>query len=262
MANPSLKNGHFSVANELAEHLATVNIPGEEMRIIWVLWRKTWGWSRGKRRKDWDWISITQFEKLTGMKRGSCHNAIMSLLAKRLILRQGNQLKFNQNYNQWALAKRLTPLAKRLTPSLAKRLPTKETNTKETNILEISETEIPKSKMIKFYNEDDPGEVRDEDGSLLIEISQKKGMAQYRIDAENLLKEYNARYKKEIGGDVPYYPKSAYLKQVKPVLERYTLAKLKELLNNYFNRDDEITRGNKWSMSCFLSFKILNQLDA
>lgn len=125
----------------------------------------------------------------------------------------------------------------------------------------IFKKKLPPSKMIKFYNEDDTGLVLDEDGSPIIEESEKKGMAGYRLDAENLLKYYNAKYNKEVGTEVPHYPKSAYLKQVKPVLTKYKIEKLKELMDNYFYRDDEITRGNKWSMSCFLSFKILNQLN-
>ena len=116
MANPALKNGYFSIANELAEQFARVNITGQQWRIIWILLRKTWGFKNGERRKDWDWISITQFEKLTGMKRANVYNTLKSLLAKRLILKQENLYKFNQNYNEWLLAKRLTVLAKSITP--------------------------------------------------------------------------------------------------------------------------------------------------
>jgi phage replication O-like protein O len=111
MANPALKNGYFSIANELAEQFGRVNITGQEWRIIWVLLRMTWGWKKGGKRKDWDWISITQFEQKTGMKRSNVFKTIRSLLAKRLILKQENQLKFNQNYNEWVLAKRLIVLA-------------------------------------------------------------------------------------------------------------------------------------------------------
>ena len=43
MANPKVKNGYIDIANELVDQFARINIPGNEMRIIWVLWRKTWG---------------------------------------------------------------------------------------------------------------------------------------------------------------------------------------------------------------------------
>ena len=122
MANPSLKNGFLSIANELVEQFALVNIPGNEMRIIWVVWRKTWGWKDGDRKKDWDWISYSQFEKLTGMKKRSVGKCLKTLVAKRLLLKSENRYKFNQNYNQWVVAKRLPPIVKRLS-LVAKRLP-------------------------------------------------------------------------------------------------------------------------------------------
>jgi phage replication O-like protein O len=137
MANPAITNGHFNIANELAEHFARVNIPGEEWRILWVLWRKTWGWKDGDRRKDWDWISVSQFERMTGMKRTNCHRALKSLLAKRLILQEENKLKFNQNYEQWVLAKRLQVLVNRLQSVSQK---TNETVSQKTNYKRKKET--------------------------------------------------------------------------------------------------------------------------
>ncbi len=117
MANPSLKNGYISVANELVEQFAEHNIPGNEMRIIWVLWRKTWGWKQGDRKKDWDWISYSQFEKETGMKRMSVGKCIKSLVGKRLLLKSDKGLKFNQNHEEWVVGKKLPPVVKRLLPS-------------------------------------------------------------------------------------------------------------------------------------------------
>jgi phage replication O-like protein O len=154
MANPAIKNGYFPIANELAEHFARVNITGQQWRIIWVLLRKTWGFSNEKRRKDWDWISITQFEKYTEMKRSNVYETLKTLLAKRLILKQENRYSFNQNYDEWVLAKRLTVLVKSITPVSQKHNTsvsqltthniklTKENNTKE-NIATNVAIEIP-----------------------------------------------------------------------------------------------------------------------
>lgn len=116
--NPQLEDGHLRLANELVEQFAKHNIPGTEMRIVWAIWRKTWCWKDKNRRKDTDWISITQFEKATSMKRASVHRSIKSLLAKRLILvsqKANGRLYygFNKRYNEWVLVKRLT-LVKRL----------------------------------------------------------------------------------------------------------------------------------------------------
>ena len=114
MANPAVKNGHIKIANELVEHLATISIPGGEMRIIWVVWRQTWGWEQGERRKDWDWISTSQFEKKTGMKHANCIRELKSLVVKRILLKENNRLKFNQNYNEWLVVKRIPPVVKRI----------------------------------------------------------------------------------------------------------------------------------------------------
>ncbi len=107
MANPSLKNGYISVANELVEKLATLSIPSSEMRIVWVVWRKTWGWQKGDRKKDWDWISISQFERLTGMKHANVVANTKSLVLKKILLKSDNGLMFNQNYEEWVVCKRI-----------------------------------------------------------------------------------------------------------------------------------------------------------
>ena len=114
MANPALKNGYFSIANELAERFAMVNIPGNEMRIIWVVWRQTWGYLANNRRKDWDWISLSQFEKKTGMNRAGVCSCIKSLVSKRILLKKDNLLKFNQNYEDWGVSKRILGVSKRI----------------------------------------------------------------------------------------------------------------------------------------------------
>lgn len=162
MANPSTKNGFLPIANELAEKFSTVNITGQEWRIIWVLLRKTWGYSKKDRRKDWDWISISQFETLTGMKRSNVFNTLKKLLSKRLILKDNNKYRFNQNHEEWLLAKRLTivsqkhntqVLAKSITPvsqlantsvsqlTTYKIKTTKENKTKE-NIADTAKEEV------------------------------------------------------------------------------------------------------------------------
>lgn len=56
MANPQRENGHVDIANELVEALAKMQLSGYESRVIWALWRKTWGWvkkdKKGKIIKD------------------------------------------------------------------------------------------------------------------------------------------------------------------------------------------------------------------
>ncbi len=143
MANPALKNGYISIANELVEKLATLSIPSCEMRMIWVVWRKTWGWKDGDRKKDWDWISLSQFEKLTTIKHSGVSRYLKSLVVKRLLLKSEKGYKFNQNHDEWVVVKRLPPVVKRVLPSSQTTTKSssqtgghnrnKETNTKETH---------------------------------------------------------------------------------------------------------------------------------
>jgi len=130
MANPALKNGYFSLANELAEQFALKNIPGNEMRILWVVLRKTWGW-----KKDWDQIAFSQFKEATGMKNGNVSRALKAVVAKRLLIESQNGYKLNQNHEEWLIAKRLPGSQKapkssqKASKSVAKRRVTKEINT-------------------------------------------------------------------------------------------------------------------------------------
>jgi phage replication O-like protein O len=120
MANPSIKNGHLDIANELVERLATINIPGQQMRIIWVVWRYTWCWKKGDRKKDFDRVPLSVFDKMTNMKRSNVTRSLKALVAKRLLSKTKKGYGFNQNYDQWVVAKRLPGVAKRLQPSSQK----------------------------------------------------------------------------------------------------------------------------------------------
>jgi phage replication O-like protein O len=46
MANPQRENGHIDIANEIAEALARTNLSAYQMRVMWAIWRKTWGWQK------------------------------------------------------------------------------------------------------------------------------------------------------------------------------------------------------------------------
>ena len=153
MANPALKNGYISIATELVEKLALVNIPGNEMRIVWVVWRKTWGWKEGNRKKDWDWVSYTQFSKLTDIKRRNCIDCIKSLVSKRILLKKENSYKFNQNYNEWVVSKR-TPSVQKHTGVVSKRIQkvvSKSRPTIDNKDTITIERETPSQKASSFF---------------------------------------------------------------------------------------------------------------
>ncbi len=145
MANPQRENGHVDIANEIMEALAGIRISGEEWQCLCVIFRKTYGW-----HKKEDWISLSQFNLLTKLKKPNTLRAIKKLSLKKVVIikndnRHKPKYKFNKNYDQWK------PLSKKITVinndkrSLSKMIPTKENYTKENyspNSVEVRMAEL------------------------------------------------------------------------------------------------------------------------
>lgn len=111
MADVQIENGYTRIANELLEHLCFAGISGSEYRILIFVIRKTYGFKKLK-----DKISLTQFQKGTGMKGANTSRTLKELLAKRLLLKENNLYGINKNWEQWGVAKRLN-LSNRITSS-------------------------------------------------------------------------------------------------------------------------------------------------
>lgn len=109
MANPQIENGYTKIANEIIEKLCSYRISGEENLILWVIFRKTYGFNK----KD-DHIALDQFKKLTKLKKPTIQRAITKLENKKIIIVKrdsdiGNTYKFNKNFDEWAqLSKKIT----------------------------------------------------------------------------------------------------------------------------------------------------------
>lgn len=138
MASPQKENGHIDIANELVEKLATLHMSGNEWMIWWVVLRKTWGW-----QKKEDRISLTQFQKSTGLSRPSVVLAIERLVAKNVLVAKplplGKEFSFNKDYETWTSSEKATSsiintkvVAKPLPSIVAKPLHTITTTTKDT----------------------------------------------------------------------------------------------------------------------------------
>jgi len=102
MAKPQVENGHIDIANEIAEALCRINLTAYEGRILWALFRKTYGW-----HKKWDRISYTQWEEITGIKRWHIARTIKQLTARNIVTQRGNGNKieyaFEKDYEQWKI---------------------------------------------------------------------------------------------------------------------------------------------------------------
>src|SRR5271157_4386682 len=102
MAHPQLENGKTEIANELAEALARYNLSAYESRLLWVIFRKTYGW-----HKKTDRISYSQFEADTGIDRRHIGRAILSLRERNVIncTGEGYSLEYGiqKDYEKWDL---------------------------------------------------------------------------------------------------------------------------------------------------------------
>jgi len=99
MNKPQLENGYVKIANEIVEALAKIRISGEEMQILWVIIRKTYGWNKKE-----DKISLNQFSELTGIKRPNIVRAIKKLIVKGVIKKDNSfviSYSFNKDYDKW-----------------------------------------------------------------------------------------------------------------------------------------------------------------
>ena len=137
---PQVENGFTPIANEIMEALMRVNLSAYESRVLWFLFRKTYGWS-----KKTDWITLSQFSTCIGLDRRLIHRAIKSLSSKKMIvINKDDTFKirygFQKDYKKWKLSSRKMTIinrdervsSKEMIELSSKEIPTKESITKET----------------------------------------------------------------------------------------------------------------------------------
>ena len=114
MASPQLENGHIKIANELWDALMHYRLAGEQMQVLMVIFRQTYGWNK----KD-DAISLSQFVEKTGIKKPAVVRALRKLQEKRLIIvnKKVNSValtySIHKNFQKWkSLTKKLTHIPK------------------------------------------------------------------------------------------------------------------------------------------------------
>src|SRR3990167_6396213 len=102
MENPQLENGHLDIANELVEALARTQLSGYESRVLWAVFRKTYGW-----HKKEDWMSFNQLRVLTQLKDSHISRTLKLLVMRKILTKGGKLLSFNKYYNEWGSSKGL-----------------------------------------------------------------------------------------------------------------------------------------------------------
>lgn len=153
---PQLEDGYIRIATELWEAFMKIRIPGEARQILNAIIRKTYGW-----QKKWDTISLSQFEKMTGIKQPNIVRARKKLLDMNLIIikkdnKDNVSYCIQKDYHKWrplskkiTLSKKIMAVIKKDNESLSKKIDTKDTNTKDTNTKDKTLVDKSTKKKIK-----------------------------------------------------------------------------------------------------------------
>jgi phage replication O-like protein O len=126
VASPQKENGYTAIANEIIEHLSFPGISGSEYRILLVVIRKTYGF-----QKKSDRISLSQFQIATQMNRAQAVETLKELVHKRILVKEENRYRFNKNWEEWVVCKRIPPVCNSVLPSM--QLHTKSSMQKHTH---------------------------------------------------------------------------------------------------------------------------------
>jgi len=140
MANPQKENGYLAIANEIVDALCQVRLSGAEQRLLWAIWRKTWGW-----QKKSDSIPIRQLMDMTNMQERMVWRGLASLIRKNIVFKKPekhpisgitpNVFAFNKDYESWRPPPDKIvspPLTKLSVTPLTKLSHSKDIKTKET----------------------------------------------------------------------------------------------------------------------------------
>jgi phage replication O-like protein O len=103
MANPQKENGYTAIANEIMEAIARITLSPTGYKILFVVWRQTYGYNRCQYG-----VSDTFIAKAIGSTRPLVNREINRLIKRNIITvyKPGNytepkQIGFNKNYDTW-----------------------------------------------------------------------------------------------------------------------------------------------------------------
>jgi phage replication O-like protein O len=100
LASPQKENGHLRIANELVDDFQRLHLSGNQWRLLWAILRFTYGWN-----KKTDHISLTSFEKCTGLDRRNLKRDLDILFSRNIILKDNSsyitQYGIQKDYTKW-----------------------------------------------------------------------------------------------------------------------------------------------------------------
>ncbi|MBZ9537053.1 replication protein [Cytobacillus oceanisediminis] len=101
MADVQLEHGFTKIANELLEHMATIKLSPIQYRLIFVIWRYTYGFNRKEHK-----FSLSFLGNATGYDQRQLQRELAKLEERNIIsqkVRNGvpRIISFNKNFDKW-----------------------------------------------------------------------------------------------------------------------------------------------------------------
>lgn len=101
MDNVQLENGYTTIANEILEQIARIKLSPTQYRLIFIIWRYTYGF----KRKEHD-LSLSFLSQATGCDKRQIQRELKELEERKVIIQKvtsgkGRKLSFNKYYSQW-----------------------------------------------------------------------------------------------------------------------------------------------------------------
>ena len=87
MANPQAENGHTDIANEIVEALARTRISGTETQLLWVIFRKTYGWHKKEDEISYERAMVSRNDIIFATGRSDKPNQVNNVLGFPYIFR-------------------------------------------------------------------------------------------------------------------------------------------------------------------------------
>lgn len=110
MADVQIENGYTKIANDLMLAFCKAGLSGSEYMIALTVLSKTYGWN-----KKYDYISISQFMRLTLLDRQTVIRATKKLVSKMILGSTKDDTSvitkycINKDYDRWDLVAKMIP---------------------------------------------------------------------------------------------------------------------------------------------------------
>jgi len=95
-----MNDPYTPIHNEVLEALCKINLSPYETRVLFCIWRKTYGFidKKTKERKKNDWISGSQISQMTNLDRRYVSRALKGLKNKHVISRDDKDTRFSKEF--------------------------------------------------------------------------------------------------------------------------------------------------------------------